>query len=374
MKNIESEILIMCSKSHLSEDEKKYVQNNIRYIKWNKFLYYCVHHRVVSIVYRNLEKIDLLDLINKRIRETMHKIFNQNAERNRIFYKELQNLNDEFAKIGIKVLLIKGGLLGPLLYNDYSLRELGDIDLLIKVEDIPIVTKILNNYGFIQGDYDEINQKITPVSRRKLLTQRMYSHELIEFKKISGNSKIPIIPVDVNLDVFWNTLKKGYSINTRILFENTQQFQINNTPCHHLEPHYHIIQLCAHFYNEAVFFPFKNSWVKTKQEVILMRICDIYELIKSVDINWNKLEKLITKYKIEEPVVYTLYIVNQVYNNTVPEDFFYKINISKSIIDIYYDKQGVQQNWDLSLRERLFSIDAKYKEIELKFDLAGFGH
>jgi hypothetical protein len=67
-----------------------------------------------------------------------------------LFYQELQTVlkTFKFRAAGIDVIVLKGAFLAELVYRNIGLRAIGDIDLLVKKEDLGKVKRVLIQLGY----------------------------------------------------------------------------------------------------------------------------------------------------------------------------------------------------------------------------------
>ncbi|MFH1492650.1 MAG: nucleotidyltransferase family protein [Candidatus Omnitrophota bacterium] len=78
--------------------------------------------------------------------ENIHRLQLIQDTKNRLI---LDRVLEEFNKHAIKVLVLKGAHLGIEVYEDSSQRWMGDIDLILRIEDWHKACKILNDLGFV---------------------------------------------------------------------------------------------------------------------------------------------------------------------------------------------------------------------------------
>ena len=118
-------------------------------LDWRELLEQADRHRMVPFLYHHLQggphkgaPASALAALAHRSRE--HLIWNV------LLNRELIRLLGEFNRGGIPVMPLKGPLLADLLYGDFSLRPMGDIDLLIRREDLAKGEQILLRAGCIR--------------------------------------------------------------------------------------------------------------------------------------------------------------------------------------------------------------------------------
>lgn len=275
----EANIILHSSKVNISEEDKEIILRNISYdLDWGEFLYISGHHRVIPLVMKTFQELKLINYIENHVRKIMQSVCNSIKQHNEVIYNEICNINKNFLNNSIKAILLKGGILAPFIYNDISLREFGDIDYLVNINDIPKIIDILLDMGYIQGHYDVNNYKIIPVTKQEKILHRMNSHEIVEFLKLNDNINCPLFMVDINFSIFWNAHNKNknkHLLETKYIFDNSRLVNLNDSKIFYMSTQDQLIQLCAHLYNEAVYFCWHSNWIRDKSDLNLIKFCDI---------------------------------------------------------------------------------------------------
>ncbi len=77
------------------------------------------------------------DLVPSAIEQELRHAYHQNACRNTLLLDELGNVLRHLAVEGVKVILLKGAALAELVYGNIAVRPMSDLDLLIRLQDLP---------------------------------------------------------------------------------------------------------------------------------------------------------------------------------------------------------------------------------------------
>jgi hypothetical protein len=252
----EYKIILSCSKLKPTEEDIRFVCENIhRGLDWGEFLYFCVHNRVVSIVYKNLKQLNLLKHVESSVRRIFSCHYDYVKTRNLELYEEIHQINNSFRNKQLTAILLKGSILIPTVYGDYSLREIGDADYLVRVEDLPKISEVLKELGYIQGAYDRKTNTVIPATREEKLTRRMTTHEIVEFIKVPAKMRFwDYYMIDINHSIIWKgdpDSREKNLFNHSELFDNIKLVEIGGSAIYNLPPEYQLIQLCAHLYSEA---------------------------------------------------------------------------------------------------------------------------
>ena len=126
-------------------------------INYDLFVKISSSHLMIPCIYSNLKRKNYLDKIPLDLKEYFRKIYNLNKERNENLINEANDLSKGLNSNGIEFKFIKGAAhLMNNLYMGLGERMIGDIDFLVKKEDLDDVSKILYSYGYYNKGYYKI--------------------------------------------------------------------------------------------------------------------------------------------------------------------------------------------------------------------------
>jgi len=114
---------------------------------WELFLEYVRHHRLQPWMYVKFKK-RRDSRIPQRVFQVLKREYVSNAIRMLRLSGEMSRLNDAFAARSIRVIMIKGPVLGTQLYGDMSLRTSKDIDILVAMDDLERAEQALHELGY----------------------------------------------------------------------------------------------------------------------------------------------------------------------------------------------------------------------------------
>lgn len=129
---------------------------------WKRFLTLCGHHRVVPMVYRGLSSAAAAAVPSSTL-ATLKADATENALRAFRYLGETRRLCDLLQQAGVSVRVLKGVPLSQRIYADPSVRDVGDIDLLITPGMEEAADLILLADGFRRDDPEA---RLTPRRRR----------------------------------------------------------------------------------------------------------------------------------------------------------------------------------------------------------------
>ena len=351
--SLERQLIVLCSKGSLMEEEKEYVKRIFDSdLDWKEILFQAISHRCLNILYYNLCKSGCIDKVDAEIVKIMMSQYELASLRNETYFKELDDLFAQFNKENVRVAILKGNYLSREVYPEIATRTFNDLDLLISIEDANKVVSIVENAGFIQGDYDKEKDEIVPGTRKQKLYHQMATHELQVCLKKTDYPFTRIMEVDFNHDILW----KGncpYRIDTKKLLERAETIRILESEAFILNKEDCLLQLICHLYKEAVVI----NWISNARDLKLYKFADIATFaIKYADsIDWQRFVELSNYYKCEKVVYYVLYYVKYLYGDVIPEGVLchYEFD-SYDFLNEYGVENEVPKQWKTKFSDRLF--------------------
>lgn len=163
--------------------------------QWDEVFRLATHHRVLPALYEALRgQSDVPASIQSALRAR----YLRHCQRAMRFSAELAQILQHLGARGIPVIAQKGPALAHLLYGDSTIREFGDLDLLVRPTDVPRAVEALPELGY------EKKLNLSPRQERAYLRSgyeyvfgRGAEHNLIE---LQWNLLPRFYAVDVNVD------------------------------------------------------------------------------------------------------------------------------------------------------------------------------
>lgn len=272
------------------------------------------------------------------------------SQRYKVCKKVFEDLND------IPYAHIKGAALSERIYGNPAYRMSGDIDLLVTPEYSDKVKSVLLENGFVQGRLS--GDKIVPYSRRELIYQKSFSHQLAQFIKATGSNICPFICVDVNLDIVWG--EGDFSVDMSDFAGNmlhTEDCLINSIALRRLKPVYEFISLCMHHYKDM-----NSIYLIADRGLNLSEYCDIYFYLVNVAPDADELAKTASKYGVSEYIYYCAYYANEIFRDERLVRYLQKLGseTAKKLIDCYGLNESERKVWNVPIYERL--LDERFRE------------
>ncbi|TRZ36832.1 Renal dipeptidase [Niallia circulans] len=135
-------------------DEEKIESYKLERINWEKFYQLALHHRVIPLVYSNINR-NKVKWIPKEVINVLKNKYQQNVFSMLKLTSEMDLIAKHFNNNNLPALFLKGPILGEQLYGNISLRTSKDIDILISNRDINTTKKLLFEMGYIEKEEPE---------------------------------------------------------------------------------------------------------------------------------------------------------------------------------------------------------------------------
>lgn len=189
-------------------------------------------HLIIPLFYHKIEKKNLLDFFPNDFINYIKKIYEINRERNIHLIKEAKEVNDLLNQNLTEIIFLKGtAMIFSEIYSDLGIRMIGDIDFLIKSNDIKKVENKLEINGYTKlSDYDffsvrhlnrRINKnKIFAIEPHIYFTDNKIINPNLVFKKmINSNVNTPSNLIMLKHNIY------NFMINDRALSKFTYSYR-----------------------------------------------------------------------------------------------------------------------------------------------------
>ncbi|RKD23182.1 Renal dipeptidase [Ammoniphilus oxalaticus] len=239
------------------------------------FLELARHHRVYPILYHRLKSSSAQTSVSVLRR------LEQKYQFNTFEMLRQSGLMERFARIfnehNIRVLFLKGPILGADLYGDISLRTSGDVDLLIEVQHLEKAEQLLIDAGYEKDEYI-----------KTVLNDWKWRHHHLTFFDESKKSKI---------EVHWR-LHPGPTKEPSFgeLWKRKRKSEITKYPLYFLGR--------EHLFYFLVTHGARHGWSR------LRWLMDIERLAQQ-DLDWIELQVILRKYWSEDVAGQALVLANK---------------------------------------------------------------
>jgi hypothetical protein len=228
----ENQLLLICIGIKLNDESLQKAKTLVNAdLNWNYILKMSSLHRIAPLLYQNLKTIDKNNAIPQSVMGGLRKAYQANRERNKHFYKELAVALKAFKDAGIEVIVLKGAALAKTVYQNFALRQMGDIDLLVREENqqqpYPILESLVKK-GVISSIYhfeiESVHHDITMDHVYNLDLKRIWQDSIPA--KIAGCDTSVLAPEDCLLSLCVAFCRKGFG-SLRLLHDIMKVLEYN---------------------------------------------------------------------------------------------------------------------------------------------------
>jgi hypothetical protein len=223
-------------------------------LDWERMLSLVEHHRVVKQVYGKLS--GFLHLVPVPFFNALRSRYQDNARNALWLTAELVRIVRHLELSGINAVPYKGPVLAEALYGEVIGRQFSDLDILIPPADVPKAKAALLELGYKPG---------IELARGQERAYIAAGYEM-PFRAASGGNL---------LELHWQILPRFYSIDLNVadLLERAEEISFNGSTLRTLRAEDLLLVLCVH--------AAKHAWVQ------LSWLCDIAQVAKSRQLDWN---------------------------------------------------------------------------------------
>ena len=280
------EFLIQCCQDNPSQDD---IYSIVTAIDTQDIIEHAQKQGILPIVYKRLKSIDNIpnDLLSKlKIR------YMQIAQKNILMSAELIKIIKLLETNNIKAIAFKGPTLAQLAYGDITMRQFGDLDIIVEEKNLDKVGQILSSKY----------RALLPLS---ILKNNICIQTAKDFSFISNT--------DIHIELHWRLFEKKYNITSfSEIFHHQYSFiNINNQKVNTLPTDILLVYLCLH--------GAKHQFERIEW------IVDIDKLICTDSINWKNVIQYVKNSHSNKPFYLGLAISSHLFSTPLPKDFIYKI-------------------------------------------------
>ncbi len=295
----EGQLLIWCARTDLSVRIRHLVREAAgRPMDWQLVLSLAWYHSVGPLVYRTLNTA-CADLVPKESLDMLRHRTQAGTLLNRALAHELVQVCQAFNESGIPVIAFKGVPLAVMAYQDIILRDFDDLDLIVPQARLADAQKVLWSQGF------------RPLSRSRDEFQTSHFDEPYHVF-VKKNSPTPV-------DLQWVMAHEQFAfrLDRADIWDRCVPMSINGQLVKTLAPEELLIILCVH--------GSKHAWERLKWVV------DVAELLRSQQLNWERVFSTATKWKCRRMLLLGLALANRLMKIPLPPDILNAISADHDV-------------------------------------------
>ncbi len=174
------------------------------------------------------------DLLPPLVKQEIRLRYFQNARRNWLLFRELEDVLRRLTAESVPVILLKGAALAEAIYGNAAVRPMGDMDLLVRREDVPATLRVLAALGYETGHAETRSGDTITYENEVLLSKQGHAEAPIEVHWSLFDS--PYYQHALSMDWFWQTALPARirNVSTLVLGPEAQLLHL----CGHLLLHH----------------------------------------------------------------------------------------------------------------------------------------
>lgn len=338
------EIQLILELSKLTDlDIEKIKTLSSEVFNWYLFFKYALSNRVVGLIHYNIMRFRLTIYFPRYLRSIFLFCYNGQKKQNKIYLSHLEVFKEACAEHGITCVPVKGSMLIPALYHDYGARFMGDIDILVRYEDINIINDIMKELGFQQARFDYLDRKVVPISRGEQIKWKIGMSNLHPYIKPIDSEYVPFVKYDFR-----------YALDDSLNKDPINEIIDVTAKTKHVQKEHVLTHLCCHMFDES-----KHSMKSyIGKDVNLIKYIDIREYVaKYIDrYDFEKTLAFCKKYGFEKQLYFTFYHLNRIFNDGYEDDVLKEVPMDDlSFLTAYGNKSNIDEHeWETDFIDRMF--------------------
>ena len=283
----EAKFILYCSRTTIDQETLRQLGFISKLnLNWKKIISLSLDHGTAALIYQNVSKVDFLrQIAPPEALLELKNYYRANLVRTLKLWHVFCIINDNFVNHGIKLIPLKGIVLGNLVYHNPALRPIfSDIDILLNKKDVAPASILLRKMGYNYIPYNA-------------------THE----ESFKNDTAI----IDIHWDIAAPWLSK---IKISHLWERVVYLQFDNHKFKTLSFEDMLLTLPLQIRCD---FP----------GVRLIRCCDIHELLwqHKDSLDWDYILKAGREYRLSGSLLFALLLSKSLFSSPVPEEAIRKL-------------------------------------------------
>lgn len=268
-------------------------------IDWGQLLDFAEHHEILPLLFSGLSHARAHPA-PRVVLSQLHDHFHATLLRNRLALQCFFGVQETLAAAGIPVVLLKGMILAGTVYEHLAVRQLGDIDILVRPDQVALARTLLE-----QSDYRPVypTSMLCDPNTQKLTTtqERIYARYYHEITLQSADNLLQI-------DLHWALLSKLYPQSERLeadsIWGQVRRVSLDGRSVLTLSAEHQLIHTCIH--------ATKDRWRRLKWVV------DIDRIIRADQLDWARLHACTQRWNSERMLRAGLGLAHELLSTPLP--------------------------------------------------------
>lgn len=355
MTDIEQELLLAVARVRPTAEETERVRELLRAhadtLDWGFLIDQAVRHKVLALLGRRVDEAMAGAGIKAKIphRKFFRYYAEANRQRNEAMLAELARVMQAFSAAGVRAALRKGAVLARELYRDLSVRQLGDIDLLVGREDFDQAHQVLEALGYVDGDVDITGQVAVPNSREFRIFWALHGNGF-HFVRTTDEPFVEAYPIELTDNLY--APDSGVSVPVSALVPHYVPDELHGVATDKLGPAAFLLDVCSDIYLKATTLYF----IEQSKDLQLMKFIDLRGLVTetgTLEVA-RQLRELADGFGVLEQAAFSLYLAAELFGDEPFATFLDCLPAPAGGIRGFGAPDGVSGQWQVSVRDRIF--------------------
>lgn len=282
----EWDLLLAASSADTSESALGRIRRLLELpVEWEAVLRLADHHGTSSLLCQNLSRLG--GVVPSAALASLRQRFERNVHKSLFLARELIRILDCFEELGVEVIPYKGIVLSEVYYGDMALRQSGDMDLFVRRRDVARIKRACRDLGYT------LRVPVPPEAEEDYIA--------------SGYECTFDSPAGKNLlELQWALQPRFYAVDFDMdgLFARAVNATVAGRNVKTPSPEDLLLVLAVH--------AAKHVWGR------LIWLCDIAQILKRDNLNWNWVQSQARKLGIERILHVTLLLANRLLAAAIP--------------------------------------------------------
>jgi hypothetical protein len=332
----EDDLLRYCARMRIDSENGERIELLLRKeLDWPYLSQKALRHGLMPLLYRNL-KSTCPNAVPEAVLGQLRQYFLANAARNLFLTEELLELLHLFEAHGIPAIPYKGPVLAASIYGDLTLRQVSDLDILIRKEDMLEARDLLVPLGY------------RPQFELTHAQAAAYQRSQYEFLLIRNKGRLTV-------ELKWEIVDRFFSfpMDYECLWGRLKPISLDGKEVLTFSPEDLLLILCVH--------GAKHLWTN------LIWVCDVAELVRLYrGLDWEWVMKQASAVGSQRMLFLGLFLARSLLDAPLPEEIRKQVEaepmvkrLAKQVEQrIFHESDGLPGLWETSLfhlkgRERL---------------------
>ncbi len=298
------------------------IWNELESTGWSDIISIAQEQRVITFLFHKLKQLGLEAKLNPETLRIMSLKYQEGVAQNVITRRVLKDIICSFNQTGIKVIILKGAInFCESIYENWNLRSMEDLDILIKEEDFPAARRCMKTAGlrYIEG---QIPCDLS---------------EDFEGRGIAVDMHYLPVPKK-NLDLF----------DVDSFWSNTMCVEMDGIKTHIPSP------------TDQIYHKFVHDVIR-HQELVNFRIQDMCDFVMTSQyynerIDWEEILRRVRRNKIETLFIFHCWQIKKNLGAELPQPINHLSDNNIESYEKWHDQLSECPEWLESASERLMAI------------------